>query len=216
MSVSAPTLHSPAVRFPAQVLSFIFHPLFIPGAVAAWLLFQHPIYTLLLEEPNRVRLLAMVLLNTILFPGLIVVLLWRLGFTSGVQLTTQRERIIPLIVSIIFYFWAWYVSRNLENVPTPLVQWLLGVFLCSCAAMFTNIFFKMSLHTLGMGGMVTFATLMMANDPFWPVWVLPAGLFAAGLTGTARLAREAHEPGEIYGGYLAGAICQLAAWYIAG
>jgi peptidase E len=46
--------------------------------------------------------------------------------------------------------------------------------------------------------------------------MLPVVLLIAGLTGTARLLREAHSAGEVYAGYLAGAICQLAGWYIAG
>jgi hypothetical protein len=216
MSLSAPPLHAPYLRAAAQFLSYIFHPLFIPGAIAAWLLLQHPLYNLLLEETIRVRLLAMVLLNTILFPALITFLLWRLGFTKSLQLETQRERIFPLVINIIFYFWAWNVSRNLEDVPIPLVQWLLGGFLCASAAMFTNIFMKVSLHAIGMGGLVTFSVLMTLTDPFFPSWMLPLTLMIAGLTGTARLLREAHMPGEVYGGYLAGAICQVAAWYIAG
>jgi membrane-associated phospholipid phosphatase len=61
-----------------------------------------------------------------------------------------------------------------------------------------------------------FSVMMMLTDPFWPFWMLPVVLLIAGLTGTARLLREAHLPSEVYAGYLAGAICQLAGWYIAG
>lgn len=158
----------------------------------------------------------MVLVNTILFPVLITVLLWRLGFTKSLQLETQRERIFPLVINIIFYFWAWNVSRNLDAVPLPLVQWLLGIFLCASAAMFTNIYMKVSLHTIAMGGLLAFSFLMTLTDPFFPAWILPATLLIAGITGTSRLLRQAHLPGEVYGGYLAGIICQVAAWFIAG
>jgi hypothetical protein len=215
MSISAPTLHAPWLRGLAQIFSYLLHPVFVPGAMAAWLLMGHPMFTLLLDEQVRVRLLAMVLLNTVLFPVLIAFLLWRLGFTKSLQMETQRERIYPLIINIIFYFWAWNVSRNLENIPLPLVQWLLGVFLCGSAAMFTNIFMKISLHTIAMGGLMMFSLMMVLTDPFSPVWLLVLALLLAGFTGTARLIREAHLPGEIYAGYLAGAICQLAGWYIA-
>jgi len=216
MLLSAPALHAPWLRGLAQFFSYLLHPVFIPGAMAAWLLMGHPMFTLLLEEQVRVRLLAMVLLNTVLFPVLIAFLLWRLGFTKSLQMETQRERIYPLIINIIFYFWAWNVSRNLTDIPLPLVQWLLGVFLCGSAAMFTNIFLKISLHTIAMGGLIMFSVMMMLTDPFWPFWMLPVVLLIAGLTGTARLLREAHLPSEVYAGYLAGAICQLAGWYIAG
>lgn len=216
MQATTLPLHNHPARAFAQVFSYLLHPLFVPAAIAAWLLLRHPLYTLLLEEQTRVRLLAMVGINTILFPVVIAFLLWRLGFIKNLQLDTQRERIFPLVANIIFYFWAWNVSRNLENIPIPLIQWLLGVFLCSCAAMFNNIFMKISLHTIAMGGLITFAVLMQINDPFWPPWLLMASLVLGGLAGTVRLIREAHLPSEIYAGYLAGAICMTAAWYIAG
>ncbi len=216
MQVSTTTLHAPPTRVIAQVVSYILHPLFVPAAVAAWLLLKHPLYTLLLEELTRVRLLAMVSINTILFPVLIAFLLWKLGFIKNLQLDTQRERIFPLVANIIFYFWAWNVSRNLDNIPTPLIQWLMGVFLTSSIAMFLNIYMKISLHTLAMGGLIGFSALMMINDPFWPAWMLALSLLLGGLAGTARLIREAHLQGEVYVGYLAGAACMVAGWYIAG
>jgi len=216
MSEISIPLFAPIYRRVAQVFAVLLHPLFIPGAVAAWILLLHPIHVILLPEGTRVRLLAMVLLNTVLFPSLVVLLLWRLGFTSGIQLKGQKERIIPLIISIIFYFWAWNVSRNLDDVPPALIQWLLGVFLCSSAAMFTNIFLKISLHTLAMGSLIVFSGIMLIQDPYWPQWMLHLSLLLAGISGTARLLCEAHRPGEVYAGYLAGAICQLAAWGIAG
>jgi hypothetical protein len=67
-----------------------------------------------------------------------------------------------------------------------------------------------------MGGLVAFAVLMMIHDPFWPAWILSLSLVMAGAVGTARLIREAHAPGEVYAGYLAGAICMVAGWFIAG
>ena len=126
-------------------------------------------------------------------------------------LEDQKERIIPLVGGLIFYFWAYYVGRNLEYMPPSLQQWLLGVFLCSCAAMFTNIFKKISLHSIGVGGFITFCALQQATDPHWQGKWLFIGLLAGGLVGTARLVKNAHEPSEVYAGYLAGIICQVAA-----
>lgn len=215
METNAAPLHAPAWRLSAQAASYLLHPVWVPFAMAAWLLMAHPLYTLLMEEGTRVRLLAMVGLNTVLFPVLIAFLLWRLGFTASMQMETQRERIMPLIINIIFYFWAWNVSRNLEQIPHSLVQWLMGAFLCSSAAMFTNIFMKISLHTIGMGALMAFCALMTLSDPYFPRVLLMIAIVIAGITGTARLLREAHTPSEVYAGYLAGIICQAAAWWMA-
>lgn len=202
---------SKPLRAGAQVVSYLAHPAFIPAFVAAILLFIHPINVLLVPFEIRIRIMAMILLNTLLFPTLIVFLLWRLGFTKNMYLENQKERIIPLVASIIFYFWAYYVGRNIDYIPQALQQWLMGVFLCSCAAMFTNIFKKISLHTIGVGGFVAFCVWQQATDMHWGNGWLLIGLLVAGLVGTARLIRGAHEPSDVYAGYLAGAICQVAA-----
>lgn len=191
------------------------HPLFLPAVVAWLILFQHPVLSLLIDDGQRIRLLVMTGINTILFPAVIMLLLWRLGFLKNMYMQTQRERIIPLSVAVIFFFWAWYVSRNLDFAPKALQQWLLGVFLASCAANFTNIFIKLSLHTLAWGGLLGFFLYMSFLDTYWPSgWLIPA-LLLAGVAGTARLLKNAHQPAEIYAGYLAGLLCQLAAGWIA-
>lgn len=195
----------------AELVSWIAHPLFIPAIVAWVILFQHPINQLMVPYEVRIRILAMVLINTILFPGLLVFLLYRLGFAKSLHMETMKERIIPLTVSLMFYFWAYYVSRNIETIPASLQQWLLGVFLCSCAAMFANIWKKISLHGIGVGGLVTFCAWQQATDHHWPMVILIPSIIIAGGVGTARLIRGAHEPSDIYAGYLAGAICQVAA-----
>jgi hypothetical protein len=212
VSIAAPTpLFARPLRVIAQVVSYLVHPLFIPAYMAAALLFWHPIIKLLLPHEIRIRIMAMVLINTVLFPGLIVFLLYRLRFINNLYMETMKERIIPLTAGLIFYFWAYYVGRNLDVVPPALQQWLLGVFLCSCAAMFTNIFKKISLHSLAIGGVVSFCGWQMVTDRHWPGSWLIIALLLAGLVGTARLIRQAHEPSDIYAGYLAALICQVAA-----
>jgi hypothetical protein len=202
---------SKPLRMLAQAVSWVAHPLFIPAIIAGILLFMHPINELMVPYDIRIRIMAMVMINTVLFPGLLVFLLFRLGFLNSIYMESQKDRIIPLVVGIMFYFWAYYVGRNLEAIPKSLQQWLLGVFLCSCAAMFTNIFKKISLHGIGMGGAITFCAWQQATDTHWPPFLLIPVLLLGGIVGTARLIRGVHEPSDVYAGYLAGAICQVAA-----
>lgn len=198
----------------AQVVSYVLHPLFIPFMVVLFVLYRHPVNVLLTDEPIRLRIAAMSFINTVLYPGIFVFLIWRLKFIPSIYLESQRDRIIPLVSCIFFYFWAFYVSRNWEVIPQAVHQWLLGVFLTSSAAMFVNIFMKISLHTLAAGGALSFFIIQTAADPNWPLGALAPVALLAGLVGTSRLIRRAHEPSEIYAGYLAGGICQVAAFYI--
>jgi hypothetical protein len=84
------------------------------------------------------RLLS-VIVSTLLLPAFAVFLLWRLQFIKSIFLRTQRERIIPYAIAIIFYFWVWNVFNNLSDSPLAAKQFLLGVFLSVCAAWMANI-----------------------------------------------------------------------------
>ena len=198
----------------AQFVSIVVHPLFIPAIVTFVLLYVHPVNSIVMDPGLRLRMQAMVLINTILFPGLLVLLLYKLGFAKSLQMETQRERFIPLAASLLFFFWAYYVTRNTEGLPLGFRHWMLGIFLCGCAAEFTNIFKKISLHLIGLGGLVAFSGWQQATDMHWPIFMLPLSILLAGLVGTARLIRGAHEPSEIYAGFFAGIICQLAAAFM--
>ena len=204
------------LRGVAQVLSYIVHPLFIPAVVTAVLLWVHPLNRLLISDFNKPRIFAMVVLYTAVFPGISVFLLWRLKFISNVYMHTQKERIIPYVIAMFFFFWIYYVSRNLETFPFALKQFLMGVFLSSASAMFANIYTKISMHGMAVGGLVGFAFIQQFRDPYWlGSWSLLA-LFVAGLICTARLILNAHKPVDIYAGFFTGVLCQVAASFMLG
>ncbi len=62
---------------------------------------------------------------SVLFPMLVVLLSKALGFVQNITLTGQKDRIIPYVASIIFYFWAFYTFKR-EGLPrrfTMLFGW---------------------------------------------------------------------------------------------
>lgn len=196
------------------IWSIVLHPVFLPLVLTWFMLYQHPIINLITYEGERARLLLMTGVNTLLFPALTMLLLRQLRFVKNFYMETQRERILPLTITLVFYFWAWYVSRNLEFAPTPLRTWLLGVFITASIANLLNAFTQISLHTLGWGGVVGFLVMQMKGDVDWPAsWLLPA-LLLAGLAGTARLLRNAHTQQQIYAGYILGILSQVIAFFI--
>jgi hypothetical protein len=84
-----------------------------------------------------------------------------------------------------------------------------------------NVLDKISLHTVGMGGLVGMLTITMglfgANGiAIGGVTVglglmLLAGVLLAGMVGTARLALGAHDSVQVYSGYIVGFVAQLVA-----
>ncbi len=102
-----------ALKIIAKIISYVFHPLFIPVYLTAYLIYIHP-YLFAAYDPKQkfIRLLS-VFVITVFFPAITVFLLWRLNFIESIYLQTQKERIIPFVSSNIFFFWAFWVARNL-------------------------------------------------------------------------------------------------------
>ncbi len=53
--------------------------------------------------------------TSVFLPFMTVVLLKGLGFIDSIRLETQKERIIPYVACITFFFWSYYVSKKLED-----------------------------------------------------------------------------------------------------
>lgn len=210
-----PQKKQPAViRVLANLLSFVFHPLFIPGYITAFLLFVHPYVFSGFNEKVRILRFISVVLLTAFFPAFVVFLLKQLQLVSSIYLKNQKDRIIPYIASMFFFFWIFYVSRNLPDSPPVFVTMLLGVFIASIAALMANIYFKVSMHAIAMGGMVCFFTFLSMEGVFSMGIYLSAAIFIAGLICTCRLLVSDHYPFEVYAGFLLGIISQaIATWF---
>jgi len=147
------------------------------------------------------------------FPLVTVGLLKALGFISSIQLREQKDRIIPLVASGIWYFWIWYVWKNMPEHPVVSVQYALGIWLSSIAALLLNTRFKISLHALALG--VTLCLLLqmaVLENLYYGMWISVA-LLITGMVSSARLYLDSHRPGEVYGGLFVGALSVFIAGY---
>lgn len=202
------------VRIMAHTVSILFHPLFIPAYVAGFVIYLHPYaYAGIPDKFKMFRLLSIVV-STSLLPAFSVFLLWRLDFIQSIYLRTQRERIIPYAIALIFYFWVWYVFKNLPDSPLVMKQFLLGVFLAVCGSWMANIFFKVSMHGAAVGGLIMFFLLQSIKDPVLGGSYLAMAIFITGLVCTARLIVGGHSRQEVYSGLVIGALAQyVATWF---
>jgi len=198
-------------HWPAQFISYVFHPLFIPSYVTAFLLYVYPEFFSGYDPTQRIRILLSIFINLSFFPAFVVLISKLLGFVRSIHLRTQKERIIPYAAALIFYFWAWYVLTNQPDKPEIFVQFIQGAFFGVCGAWLGNIVAKVSMHTIGVGGMATFFLLLsFQGDPGLGLYLFLA-VMIAGITGTARMLVSDHTRFEIYFGYLLGILSQLIA-----
>ena len=209
--------HSLVLRGIAHFFSVAFHPLFIPVMATWYLVFLQPGYFTGFPSDEKLMVVIRVGLNTILYPAITVVLLKAVGFIKNIYLKTQRERIIPYIATNIFYFWMYLVFKNQPEIPSILTGFIFGIFLASSMALIANIYFKISMHALGMGAF-TGLMLVIIFSGFSYVVFLPTMvvLLLTGFVCTSRLVVSNHTPFDIYSGLLIAILCQFIAYAIIG
>jgi hypothetical protein len=119
-------------------------------------------------------------------------------------MTTKKDRIIPYMACNVWYFWIWYVWRNLAGYPREIVILSMAIFIASAIGQMANIYIKISMHAIAVGVAVSFMLLLAIIQPVNSGIYISVALLIGGLVCTARFIVSDHTQKEIYGGLLAG------------
>jgi hypothetical protein len=199
------------LRIAAKLISYIFHPLFIPVYIS-WLVVETQSYLFgVFSEWEKTIFIARFGVMYIMFPLVSVLLMKALGFVNSIRLKTQRDSIIPYIVCMIYYWWMWYVLHNQPEYPRQFVILSLGIFLASIGGLMANINIKISMHAIGAGLMAAFVMLLgFSQDTNFGIYISIA-ILLAGIICTARFIDSDHTAKEIYVGLFVGILSLLLA-----
>ena len=205
--------HPLLLTVPARIISYVFHPLFIPTYVFYFLVIQFPYeFAGITEFQLKLRLFSLFWL-TAFFPAFAVFLLWRLKFSESIFLRTKQERIVPYMITMFFYWWMYYLSRNFTDQPAVLKFFYMGIFIATVFGLTLNNYFKISLHAIGAGGAMA-AIILFAFYYRAPLGIaMSVAVLIAGVVCTIRFLVSDHTNKEIYTGLLVGIGCQMGAYY---
>ncbi len=188
--------------FVYTAISAVFHPLIYP-TLAAVMLFTSDTYFSLFEIKAKLYVIGLIFVCTYLVPLLSMPLLFATGAISSVTMENRRERSLPLLVTGSMFYLAYFLLKKYEAIV------FLNIFiLTSCiaviAALFITYWWKISLHTIGIGGFLA-AVVQHGRIYGADTFVLFAVfLLLAGVIGSARLAAQAHSPNQVFAGFLSG------------
>ena len=202
----------PALRFTAKIISHLFHPLFVSLYISYYLIFVNGTFFTGFSHSMKTHVMVWVFINMFLFPSISVLLLKAVGFIDSIYLYTQKDRIIPYITANLFYFWMYLVFHNNTSIPLIITSFVLGVFLTSSAGLLANIYFKISMHGLGMGGATGIFLVMIYFCGSSGITVpLMITLLLRGIVLSSRIIGEHHTNKELYSGFIVGILIQLIA-----
>lgn len=175
------------------------------------------------EEKANGLMIISVVMTTVFFPVVSISLMKALDLIDSFEMKEKKERVGPLIVTSLFYFWLYLNVRTNSIVPMPLSCFVLGTVVSLFISFFINNFSKISLHAVGMGGLVMALILVRINflydtfivNSFIGQFIISTnliivlGILLAGLLCTARLSKSAHSTSQIYLGIMVGIVAQM-------
>ena len=196
----------------AKIISILFHPLIIP-TLGIFILFNTNSYlNFAIAEEMKTAILLLIGISTFVIPALVSFLLLNKKIINSLEMETPKERVIPYLFTILFYFITLYML-NKAPIPPIIFKFIIATTISIILAFTINFKWKISAHMIGIGGLlgalITVALLLH-------VYMLPliiAAFIVAGLLGSSRLILNAHTSAQIYAGFALGFICQFAVIY---
>ncbi len=173
-----------------KLISTIFHPLFMP-LLGLILVFNSSTYfSSGIPPTGQWVTILLVFLFTCLMPLLNVLYLHYKGFVDSIYLESKEERRLPYAITVAYYIILYYLLKELQ-LPPILYLIILGCMLASILA------FVMG----GLIGVIIGVSERLTLDLNATLIVL---FVMAGFVGFSRLRLNAHNPFQVYLGFLVG------------
>jgi len=194
------------MRLLSKLISYLFHPIFLPlaGTISYFLI--TPKYTTI--ELKSGNILPIFIL-TVIIPILSFFIIKNMGLVSSVFLTKPEERRYPLLINLLLLLMI-LLKVIPDNYTIELYFFFLGLIAANSTCLFLLLLrFKTSLHMMGMGSILMFLIALSFHFERNIVIAISFMVFASGIVATARLYLKAHSRAELLIGFLVGMMSQL-------
>lgn len=197
----------------ARIISVVFQPLLVPTYTLLVIFSLNSYISLIVPAQVKHILMWIVFISTFVFPVLFIFILYRRGMIRSLNMDNREERIFPLMVTGIFYFLAYYIVRQsqLDLIYNLL---FLGSALLIVLALIVSVYWKISMHMIGVGGMLGALVGLGLTAYVDLVFYVVLTALVCGLVGFARLKLKAHTPAQVYAGFLAGFFLMLVLFLV--
>ena len=186
----------------AKIISVIFHPLLIPVYGMA-IIFSAP--TLFGYLPFNVKklLILILLVNNVLLPLSLLPFFIHRNIISSWTITERKERNYPLIITTILYCITSYLIFKFP-IPVFLKTYIFAVSFLSLIVALINFWWKISLHSVGAGALISLVFILSLKMLTPLEWYLISAVVIGGLVLSARLKLNLHSPQQVWIGLFTG------------
>ena len=192
----------------AKTISYLFHPLLMPTYGFAFIFFTKN-YISTFTPPNLVWIiLGVTFVFTFFLPAVNALILLKIGRIKSLEMETNNERSIPYISTSFYYFSLFYLFYNAQ-FPSVFKILILGAAISILLSFIINFRWKISAHTIGVGGITGAALGIIYRLQIDMHLMLMTLLLLSGIVAYARLKLNTHTPAQVYSGFVLGFFVEL-------
>ena len=195
------------MNFLARVVSIILHPLLMATYLFGLLYLFLPSALYPISQGNQLSLLFMIAMMTFVLPALGISMLRTVGAISSFTMLDRRERIRPFfVITIVYLFFTYFIAYKAgANLDDNLLKFLLIIDCLVIAATAITFYFKVSVHSIGITGIVGIVLPLNRAAEHDALFLPTVGLILlAGIVMSARLQLNSHTSREVWVGALTG------------
>jgi membrane-associated phospholipid phosphatase len=189
----------------AMAVSVIFQPIFVP-LYSLIILFNADTYITYAVQPEVKKFIYLItLLNTIILPIGVFYYFYRTKLIETIHMHTAKERSLPFLTTIVFHLSTFYLFSK-APMPSLFPNLVLGAAFSVATAFLINLKWKVSIHMLGMGGIVGTIIGLIFRYQVDAIQLVMALVVLSGIVGYSRLRLDAHTPLQVYVGFVLGTL----------
>lgn len=188
----------------ARIFTIVFSPFYAPLWAVLWLLFFSTMRQFAIQY--RLILLAVMVVFTIAVPRLTIYLFRKSGNISRWQFDARYNRHIQYAISLISYVACYLLLLRMDVfgfVGCVVLASIVAQIICSII----NVWWKISVHMVGVGGWVGFISAFSFRFGFDPVLPECVVIIIAGILGSSQMLLRQHNLVQIIAGFFIGMLC---------
>ena len=164
---------------------------------------------------GSVVLVSLIFITTFVIPVLSLFILKMSGSISSLLLQNREERITPMLYTIIMYGVTAYMFSTKVELGEMIFVFLAITTLQIVVTVVITIFWKISLHGIGVGGSIGLIMGLSQQSVLSHFeFILPVLFLISGLVLSARLKLNAHSNAEVYVGFVLGISISFASFVL--
>jgi hypothetical protein len=188
----------------AEILSVVFHPIFIPLYGLIIIYSSNTLHSFLPVQLKRM-IFILVMANNVLLPMALATVLYARGAIRTFNARDRNERVLLLTFSLVMYSITAFLLLRMQ-VPGLFRAFFIAIAVVTLITLLITVFYRISLHASGIGGLLVLVLLMSGLYHISMVWQTVAVLLTGSAVLSSRIYLEDHSPREVWSGFFAGAV----------